>query len=220
MKNLFLTIIAGFVLLTGCSKDESFEQIDEQSNDVVYVFNQNLDQAEFSNVTIDNLMESSSIRSPGYGEYFAHSSGLYKPLFKDPIILSWFANLDDTGTHGTAELQITKPSFTMHFAMETECIIVDDNKVVYGALITEVIELSGNTPPITEMWRLYFQVTDNYQYGSGGVDCDEISNNWIFASPRSASLCSVYPPNHIIWSCDGHTDVLSPGFVKVTDLTE
>ncbi len=29
MKNLFLTMTAGFILFTSCSKDESFEQIEE-----------------------------------------------------------------------------------------------------------------------------------------------------------------------------------------------
>ncbi|MBT8276789.1 MAG: hypothetical protein KJO39_11635 [Bacteroidia bacterium] len=220
MKNLFLAILSGLILLTACSKDESFEPIDEQSNEVVYVFDQNMDVADFSNVTIDKIQEISNNRGPGYNEGFAHSSGFYKPQCKDPMILSWFANLDDTGCHGTAELQIIRPNFTMHLAMETECINAEGNKAVYGAIITEVIEISGNIPPITEMWRLYFEVTDNYQMGSGGFDHDQISNRLILASPRSVSLCNVYPPNHPMWSSEGHSDVMSPGFVKVTDLTE
>ena len=39
MKNLILSMTAGLILLTGCSKDDSVEQIEEQTVDHVYVLN-------------------------------------------------------------------------------------------------------------------------------------------------------------------------------------
>lgn len=214
MKNLFLAITAGLILLTGCSKDESFEPIDQQTTDSVYLLDQTVEQNSFSPLEIDNFPGDVNYTSKPITNNFGHTAGLYEPMMRDPVSLSWLGNCDDTGTYGAAELEIRKPSHTIYVLMETECVTINDNTAVYGGTITEVMELSGNTPPITAMWRFYFQVIDNDKNGHNGID--QISNIWIFASPRSVSLCSVYAPDHRIWSSKGHAAVLSPGFVEVS----
>jgi hypothetical protein len=80
-----------------------------------------------------------------------------------------------------------------------------------------VRSLTGNAPSIGVGWRFYFKVVDN---GTGGVPGgiipnDQISNKTIFASPMSPSLCNAYLPNNQMWSSQGNTDVLAPGFVVV-----
>ena len=40
MKNLLLTLSTGLILLTGCSKDDSFSPVEDQTADTVYVLNQ------------------------------------------------------------------------------------------------------------------------------------------------------------------------------------
>jgi hypothetical protein len=214
MKNLFLTLTAGLFLLTACSKDESFEQIDGQSNDLIYVLEQNNEQGTFTTMEIDNFQGGvNSTRTTDHGD-LGYTSGLYEPMFQDPVILSWSANKDETGTYGNAELQISRPNYNIHILMETECISLDGDTAMYGAIITEVLDLSGATPPLTANWRFYFQVKDNAP--ENGIRGDQISSTSIFASPRSPSLCNVYPPNHLIWSANGSQDVMSPGFVEVS----
>ena len=220
MKNLFLTITAGLFLLTGCSKDDSLELIEPKSANSIYVLDQNMDQANFNTIEIDNFQAEAKLITTTERSGFGHTSGFYEPALRNPVTLSWSANSDDSGSYGTAELKISTPSYSMHFIMETECITVDGNTAMYGAIITEVVELIGDTPPLTTAWRFYFQVKDGDNNGTKRLDFDQMSNKWIFASPRSPSLCLIYPPNHRIWSSSGYQNVLNSGFVKVSNKTE
>jgi hypothetical protein len=92
--------------------------------------------------------------------------------------------------------------------METECVTVQGNQAVYGGTITHVRSLTGNAPSIGVGWRFYFKVTDSERF-------DQIANTTIFASPMSPSLCNVYLPNNPMWSSQGNTNVIAPGFVVV-----
>lgn len=214
MKNLILTMTAGLILLTGCSKDESFETTQEQINDLVYVLEQNGNTSNFKTITLEGANLTLTTEDDGYGETY----GLYAPNTRDPRLLSWSGFTDETGTYGTAEYHFSLPAYTLHFVMQAECIVVEGNKAMYGGIITEVIERSGNAPEIAENWRFYFKVIDNEQ-GSRHI-YDQISNTMIFASPMSPSLCNAYPPGHRIWSSEGYQDVREPGFVEVSEVPE
>jgi len=214
MKNLFLTTAAALFLLTACSTDESFEQVDEQTTDVIYVLEQNKEQGTFTTMEINNYQGGVNFTKTTDNNELGHTSGLYQPLYMDPVILSWSANQDETGTYGNAELQISRTNYNIHVVMQTECITVDGDTAMFGGIITEVLELSGDTPPLTSNWRFYFQVKDNAI--GNGMGADQISNTSIFASPRTPSLCNVYPPNHRIWTDSGSVDVQNPGFVEVS----
>ncbi|MFY0631777.1 MAG: hypothetical protein JXR05_15535 [Flavobacteriaceae bacterium] len=214
MKNLILRITLGFLLLTGCSTDESFESMEEQTTNSIYVLEQNTDQSTFRTIDIDNLQSSPNnfdfIRTDNS---IGHTSGLFIPTKNNATVLSWSAYKDESGTYGTAELQIATRTYSMHLMMEAECIMIEDNEAVYGAIITQVVELKGDAPLLSEMWRFYFKVKDI----NNGLDFDQISNKWIFASPRSQSFCSIYTPSHPIWSSEEYTNVMKPGFVKVSN---
>ncbi len=214
MKNLFLTMTAGLILLTGCSKEESFETTPEQINDLVYVLEQNGNTSNFKTITLEGANLTLTTEDDGYGETY----GLYAPNTRDQRLLSWSGFTDETGTYGTAEYHFSLPAYTLHFVMQAECIVVEGNKAMYGGIITEVIERSGNAPEIAENWRFYFKVIDNEQ-GSRHI-YDQISNTMIFASPMSPSLCNAYPPGHRIWSSEGYQDVREPGFVEVSEVPE
>jgi len=215
MKNLFLTTVAALFLLTACSKDESFEPLEKQMNEKVYVLDQNKEQAEIRAMNVNNSQGGINFTKTTDNRNYGFTSGLYQPLFMDPVILSWSGSQDETGTFGTAELLISRANFTIHVVMEAECITVKGDTAMYGAIITNVIEVSGDAPPLTANWRYYFQVKDNLQ--GSGIGSDQISNISIFASPRTTSLCNVYPPKHSIWYENGHSDVLNPGFVEVSN---
>ena len=214
MKNLFLTMTAGLILLTGCSKEESFETTPEQTNDLVYVLEQNGNTSNFKTITLEGANLTLTTEDDGYGETY----GLYAPNTRDQRLLSWSGFTYETGTYGTAEYHFSLPAYTLHFVMQAECIVVEGNKAMYGGIVTEVIERSGNAPEIAVNWRLYFQVTDIEDSPSRGFD--QISNTMIFASPRSPSLCNAYPPGHRIWSSQGYQDVREPGFVEVSEVPE
>lgn len=214
MKNLIFILAVGSLLLTSCSKEESFEENNEQMNDPVYVLEQNQNSSKFSTLTLDGThltLTTKDTRSLG------STSGLYAPFTNNPISLSWTGFQDETGSFGNAEFRQEAPNYVMHFTMQTECVVVDGNQALYGGIITEVRALSGDVPPIDVNWRFYFQVTDN-EIGSS-IGADRISSTTIFASPRSKSLCTVYPPKHRIWS-EGYSEVHEPGFVEVREIPE
>ena len=211
MKNLIFTIAAGLILLTGCSKDDSVEQFEEQTNDIVYVSKQYNGNSIWETMEIDvkdNNPYSNTADTRGYG----FTSGLYNPPNRNPLLITWNGTKDESGYNGSAEIQMTTPSYSFHFIMETECITVIDNVAMYGGLITHVVEVSGD-PPFGIYWRFYFKVIDNTIVVHSGID--KISSMRIFASPMSPSLCNVYPPNHPIWSSHGYDEVHEPGFVIV-----
>ena len=210
MKNSILFIALGLILLTGCSKDESIEQLEEQTNNLVYVSKQ---------YNGDSFWEAKKIDFKenrfAYPKTYGVTRGLYMPssISKTSLLISWEGSSNVNGYLGSAEIKMTTPSYSFHFIMETECVTVIDNVAMYGGLITEVVEVTGDPPPFGIYWRFYFQVTDNDT--GGHHDIDKISSMRIFASPKSMSLCNVYPPNHPIWSSQGYDDVHEPGFVDV-----
>jgi hypothetical protein len=216
MKNLILTMTAGLILLTGCSKEESYEQIEEQTIDSVYVLKQIDGTTTWETMAID--IEN----NPAY-TYFNHTAnnaytrGLFMPSYRDPLVISWSGFTDETGTYGTAEIQMSRPGYSFHFILQTECVTVDGNAAVFGGIITEVVESSGNPPPFGVNWRFYFKVIDNEQGNS--INYDLISNTRVFASPMSPSLCNI-PPSHRFWSSQGYEEVHEPGFVELSDHPE
>ncbi len=212
MKNLTLLFALGFILLTSCSKEESVEQFEEQTNDIVYVSKQYQGKSIWETMEIDvkdNNPYSNTTDPRGYG----FTNGLYNPPNRNPLLITWNGTRDANGSRGSAEIQMTTPSYSFHFIMETECVTVIDNVAMYGGLITQVVEVTGDPPPFGIFWRFYFKVIDNANEGLSGID--KISSMRIFASPRSMSLCNVYPPNHRIWSSQGYDEVHKPGFVVV-----
>ena len=226
MKKSILLIGLGLILLTGCSKDDSIEQINEQAieqineqtTDVVYVTRQ-LDGNtiwETMEIDIDDINPYSDTTDPrGYG----FTTGLYKPLNTYPLLIKWTGTKDENGYSGSAEIRMTTPSYSFHFIMETECVTVIDNVAMYGGLITQVVEKTSNLPidplPFGINWRFYFKVIDNEVSRHSNVD--KISSLRIFAPPRSKSLCNVYPPNHRVWDYKGYDDIHEPGFVVVNE---
>ena len=213
MKNSILLIALGLILLTGCSKDDSIEQINEQTTDVVYVSKQVNGNSSWETMEINTAHNSTFINNALDTRGFGFTNGLYAPSNRNLLIITWNGTKDESGYSGSAEIQMSTPSYSFHFIMETECVTVDGNTAMYGGLITEVVEISGN-PPFGMYWRFYFKVIDNANVvHSSGID--KISSMRIFASPMSPSLCNVYPPNHPIWSSHGYDEVHEPGFVVV-----
>ncbi len=210
MKNLILTIALGLFLLTACSKEESLEQRELQTTDSVYVLNQ-FNEASYWDTMV--LNESRSSDEYNSIQRVSITKGHYSPTTRDAMTIEWTGTQTELGSTGRAVIKQSTPNFSFHFNLETECVRVDGNKAVYGGVITQVRELSGDAPDIGEGFRIYFNVIDSNSGGS--IYYDQIANKTIFASPSSPSLCNAYLPNDNIWSSQGFSDVLQPGFVKV-----
>ena len=161
MKKSILKIAVGFLILTGCTTDETIESMEELTANSMYVLERNTNQTTFKSIDLDNSQRSANTLDFLVNEdEFGHTSGLFIPFKNNGTVLSWSANKDETGTYGTAELQLATRMYNMHIMMETECITIEGNAAVYGGIITQVVELNGNAPLITEMWRFYFKVKD------------------------------------------------------------
>ena len=215
MKNSIFLIAIGLVLLTGCSKDESNEQITDQSIDSIYVSKQIDGTTVWETISRDELPGESDVNYSRVNGN-AHTNGYFTiPIpSMEAVTIKWSGTENDNRYLGSAEVEQSTPRYSFHFIMETECISVDGNEAVYGGIITEVIQKYGNPPPFGVDWRFYFKVTDG---GHGGnANFDFISNTRIFMSPRSISLCNIGPGDPV-WSSSGYTQVVEPGFVNVSN---
>jgi hypothetical protein len=208
MKNLTLLFALGLILLTSCSKDDSLEQTELQTIDSVYVLNQFEGSTTWESMQIDELQNSANLAYSIIDGDNAHTDGYYVPSSRDAMTITWSGTQTRNGTRGGAEIRQATPNFSFHFVLETECVTVKGNQAVYGGTITQVKSLNGNTPSIGVGWRFYFKVTDSESF-------DQIANTTIFASPMSPSLCNAYLPNNQMWTSQGNTNVLAPGFVVV-----
>ena len=226
MKNLFLTMTAGLILLTGCSKEESYEPVEEQTIDTVYVLKQIDGTTTMETIQLDGQTGVDYTYTEDNPNENGFTNGLYRSTSRETTVISWSGFTDETGNYGNAALQMSTPSYSLHFMLETECVRVDGDAAVYGGIITRVVQSSGNPPSFGVNWRFYFKVIDSEQ--GRDINYDQISNTMFFASPRSMSLCDVYLPGHKIWSSQpyadvlepAYEDVLEPGFVEVSNHPE
>jgi hypothetical protein len=216
MKNLTLLFALGLTLLTGCTKDESYEQIEEQTVDSVYVLNQSTAGNSWEAMPIEELTHDTTPPIISTVEVAnAHTNGHFNSSENgDRVIISWSGSQSNGLTRGSAEIKMTAPDYSFQFVMETECVTAIGNEAVYGGTITEIRELSGKPPYFDIGWRFYFKVVD---YQRGAHQFDKISNMMIFASPMSPSICGVSGPSNQIWSSQGYTEVQRPGFVVISN---
>jgi|TARA_R110002110_G_scaffold175760_5_gene379484 hypothetical protein len=213
MKNLTLLFALGLILVSGCTKDESYKQIEEQTINSVYVLNQLEGAFTWETMLIDELQDSTKRTYSIIDGENAHTDGYYVPSSRDAMTITWSGTQTTNGARGSAEIRQTTPNFSLLFVLETECVTVDGNQAVYGGTITEIKALTGNAPPIGMGWRFYFKVIDSQRM-------DQIANCTMFASPMSPSLCNAFLPTNLTWSTQGYSEVLSPGFVEVKYLSK
>ena len=208
MKNFTLLFALGLILLTSCSKEDSLEQTDLQTINSVYVLNQ-INGSTSWDTTVLNETQRSPLHS---NEFEAHTEGYYQPSSRNGMSITWTGTRYEDGTRkGSADLKQSSPGTNFHFILETECITVYVNEAVYGGTITQIKALSGNAPDITVGWRFYFKVIDSGQEENGPLD--KIANTTFFTSPMSPSLCNVLLPTEFLWSSNGYSDVVQPGYV-------
>ena len=214
MKNLTLLFAIGLILLTGCSKDETFEQVEEQTIDTTVLVLEKVDgKYIWEAMPINELQKGTALKYDKVDGTSAHTNGYYESTNRDNTIISWSGTQTYGGVRGSAEVKMTAPDYSFQFAMETECVTVNGNEAVYGGVITEIRGLSGKPPVFDLGWRFYFKVVD---FQRGGHQFDKIANMMIFASPMSPSICGSSGPSNHIWASQGYSEVQRPGFVEVS----
>ena len=194
----------GLLLLAGCSKENTDTQIEEQTSDLVYVFNLDGESQAWEMSTIDEpLNDSGVILERGNNGNSAHAHGDFPG-----VVFSGTQN--NGGTHGSATASLGPWTFTL----ETECVMVEGNEAVYGGTITERV---GPPPfpgaPFNVGDHIYFKVIDNGQ--GTNAPADQFNGRISFAFAGD-SKCGIYTPSHPNW--DGpDSDVPEPGSIKVNN---
>lgn len=215
MKNSILYLSICALLFTSCSTDEPIEETPLQQEAELYAFNA-LDPSgswDSFDANFDPFETQTQAMTDWPGHKF--TQGRFVPPRRDTYALSWVGSHNESNRTGEAELLIETPTYRLHVIMETECVSVYGQTAMYGGLVTQVRDRSGNPPPLDLHWRLYFKVVD----GGGTSGADQISNLRMMAAPRTMSLCEVYPADHPIWDSQGYESMQQPNFVVVEDST-
>jgi len=214
MKKLILSISVGLLLLAGCSKENDSTQIEEQTGDLVWVYN--LDGILLTQETpsINELQSNSGVIPKRGNGNSAHTHGDFPGV-------EFSGTENNGGAHGSATVSLGPFRFTL----ETECVMVEGNEAVYGGTITERV---GPPPPPGAPFNvgdhIYFKVFDNGQ--GNNADPDQFYGSIKFSSD---SQCGVYTPGNagvwpptIFFPPCGCTislinDVPEPGSIKVNN---
>lgn len=177
-------------LFTSCSKEESPEQITEQTADSVYVFNLDGKSQTWETITIDELPSKSNVITNRGNGNSAHAHGNFPG-----VVFSGTEN--NGGSHGSATANLGPWGFTL----ETACIRVEGNEAIYDGIVTET-----TGPPFFVGFHMSFKVIDNGQGNNAPAD-QFYAGIWL--SPQE--LCDVpldYGPSF---------DVPEPGSIKVNN---
>ena len=212
MKKLTFTIVAGIALLTGCSKDETNEIIQNETNQEVLVVNQIDGTSQYEALPNDAQYLDFNAADNKAGSLEASTEGAFIPPYKNAMTITWDGVHNANAIYGQAEMKQESPNSNFIFSITTECVIAVGNEAVYGGVINKAKGVYDGFANVGEGWRVYFKVTDGDK-AKGTVD--QISNTILFAAPKTESLCNVYSPNDIIWTTLGTTDINAPGYVIV-----
>lgn len=215
MKKAVYLVAFALVVLYGCAKEESNVPIEEQSTDLVWVFNNFDGIQEWGTTSINALPSDSDVTYNRGNDNSAHTHGDYDFGITS---FSWSGTQNNGGTHGsgTAEFRFGPPFGSVYLTLATECVTVDGNEAVYGGTFTEV----QNNPfppggPFEVGNSIYFKVIDNGQGNNAPPDQHEIGG---IILPAGSSFCGVIPVTDPFWERNGPAqNVEEPGSVKVNN---
>lgn len=220
MKRFTFLLAFSFVFFYGCNKQETTPTADNQQVEATgisaYVLNLGSENPQWEPTTLSGA-EINSGSSALKQNNSAHTHGSFN--FFGFILMEWSGTENNGGTHGSAfnELILGPPfNTTIQITMETECVVAEGNRAVYGGTITEVVD-NPLPPGLLEVgYHIYFRVTDN---GQGNNAPPDTFTSGFYTTPTS--LCGVISPSSSMWDDDPRElfeiDIDDPGSVKVNN---
>ena len=181
MKKLIILLMFGSVLLTSCSKEETTDQIEQQTTDVVYVLKQSNGVGTWEATQVNLLDNNSTGNGDADRTQSAHAHGDYTG-FGGGVTINFSGTENNGGTHGSAEVRQVGGPFEAHYILATTSVVVDGTEAIYGGIITEVIVNTFPPPPPPPFGPpppcnpnsvgnyVYFKVFDNGQGTNAPTD--------------------------------------------------
>ena len=218
MKKAVYLVAFALVVLYGCAKEESNVPIEEQSTDLVWVFNNFDGIQEWETTSINALPSDSDVTYNRGNGNSAHTHGDYVWSPDGGAYYEFSGTENNGGTHGSGymTLRLPFPPFdNLELTTETECVMVfEGNVAIYGATITETV----NNPfppggPFDVGNIVYIKVIDNGQ--GNNADPDQRSPTTVIVPD---SQCGILSPSDVIWDIFGpNEDIQEPGSIKVNN---
>jgi hypothetical protein len=219
MKKIIFTLSIGLLLLTGCSKENVEPQIQQQSEERVYVLINNGEYSTWESNSLNDFQStysnSSVVNKRVNNGNSAHTHGSFEGA---PFTFNWSGTENNGGTHGSAIITQDFGPFIVTIIMETACVNVVGNEAVYGGLVTEV-ENSPFPPgagPFAIGNIVFFKVIDNGQGNNAPAD------QYVQTLVSTSSLLeceTLGQPDFSFWSLPffATNDIEEPGSVKVNN---
>ena len=210
----------GLLFLSGCSNEDSSDQIEQSIVVSDFVFNFDGLGLTWKAISLNEIPSNqnsskSSITKVNKGNS-SHAHGNFPGV-------EFSGTENNGGAHGSATVSLGPNTYTCG----TECIMVEGNEAVYGGIITEVAgppPPPGPGPPVYSPGDyVYFKVFDN---GEGNnASPDQFYGRIKF---ETTSKCGIYTPgNTAIWvptvTIPGYgtinfiSNIPEPGSVKVNN---
>lgn len=174
MKKLIVLMSFSIVLLTACSKEETVDQLVEQTSEMVLVLNNDNNGTAWDEMEVNtsemNAIEDEDLRM-GRGN---HIDGKYTG-FGGTTTIKFNGTVNGGGIHGGAVVNQVSGPFEAKFRLNTTSVVVNGNEAIYGGIITDVIVDTFPSPPFGCIPNqvgnyVYFKVFDNGQGNQSYLD--------------------------------------------------
>jgi len=207
-KNSFLFAFA-LLFAFGCQKEESAPDADQQMTNTIDVWLFNSNDGSVVQKTIDvNDFQSKSASNDLKQANSAHTHGSFSNESKS---ITWSGTQNNGGTHGSATVTLNVADPAIVLTLETECVMVEGKKAVYGGTITAALNVPEEDQAFFGVGgHYYFAVIDNGQ--GNNAPPDQYSN-----VAALFPACGIFLPGDFIWTLFGFSDVEAPGSVKVNN---
>lgn len=209
----------GFLLIVGCTSENVETQIEQLTEEQVYVFNNNGENSTWETKTLKDFQSayrnSSVIANRENNGNSVHTHGSFDDF---PFTFNWSGTENNGGTHGSAVITQQIGPSVVTIIMETGCVNVIGNEAVYGGLVTEVE--NNPFPPGAGPFAIgnivFFKVIDNGQ--GNNAQADQYVKTLV-SSPSALACDDLGHPDSSFWNLPFLQihDVVEPGSVKVNN---
>lgn len=219
MKKTILLASFGLFLLTGCSKESPDTQVEQQSEESIYVL-KTIDGKlawEAQSFDADMSISPTSISQKSNNGNSTHTHG---SLDIGDIQITWSGTENKGGKHGSAIFSQQLGPWDITATMETDCVNALGNEAVYTGRVTEA---TGDNPGFLGFLfrvgsKVSFKVIDNGQ--GNNAPSDQFAGVGVtlggFFGPEPQVCETIGQPDSPFWGQPA-TDIEAPGSVKINN---